>query len=54
MFADFYARTADNLMLTYYDHRLGRSRLKRRYQWAVGAFVFGVWLAPHLGMLAHH
>lgn len=38
-------------MLTYYDHRLGRARLKRRYSWAAGAFVaglvFGV-MAAHL------
>ncbi|MDB5978747.1 MAG: hypothetical protein JWR07_5507 [Nevskia sp.] len=29
-------------MLTYYDHRFGRSRLKRRYVWATNAFACGV------------
>ncbi len=29
-------------MLTYYDHRLGRERLKRRYTWAAWSFAGGV------------
>jgi hypothetical protein len=29
-------------MLTYYDHNLGRERIKRRYSWAAWAFVAGV------------
>lgn len=29
-------------MLTYYDHNLGRDRIKRRYSWAAGAFVAGL------------
>jgi hypothetical protein len=29
-------------MLTYYDHQLGRERIKRRYAWAAWSFVGGV------------
>lgn len=29
-------------MLTYYDHRLGRERIKRRYTWAMWSFAGGV------------
>ncbi len=29
-------------MLTYYDHKLGRERVKRRYSWAVWSFCGGV------------
>ena len=36
-------------MMTYYDHRLGRERIKRRYSWAAVAFcggaVFGALIA---------
>jgi hypothetical protein len=31
-------------MMTYYDHRLGRERLKRRYVWASMAFGAGALL----------
>jgi hypothetical protein len=37
-------------MLTYYDHRLGRERVKRRYSWAAWAFVAGA----ALGVLTAH
>jgi hypothetical protein len=29
-------------MLTYYDHHLGRERIKRRYSWAAWAFIGGL------------
>lgn len=29
-------------MLTYYDQRLGRDRIKRRYTWAFWAFLAGI------------
>jgi len=29
-------------MLTYYDHKLGRERVKRRYTWAFWAFCGGL------------
>jgi len=37
-------------MLTYYDNRLGRTRYKRRYVWAIWAFAGGV----ALGLLVGH
>jgi hypothetical protein len=37
-------------MMTYYDHRLGRERIKRRYSWAAGAFVAGL----AFGVVAAH
>lgn len=38
-------------MLTYYDNTLGRARFKRRYVWALWAFVGGVALGALLGHL---
>lgn len=29
-------------MMTYYNHAMGRTRIKRRYIWAVWAFVGGI------------
>ena len=37
-------------MITYYDHKLGRERVKRRYTWAVWAFCGGV----AFGMIVAH
>jgi hypothetical protein len=37
-------------MMTYYDHRLGKERIKRRYSWAAGAFVAGL----AFGVVAAH
>jgi hypothetical protein len=37
-------------MLTYYDHKLGRDRVKRRYTWAFCAF----WAGLVLGMVVAH
>lgn len=36
-------------MLTYYDDTLGRVRYKRRYVWALWAFVAGAVLGAVLG-----
>ena len=30
------------MALHYYDHTLGRERIKRRYLWAIYAFIGGV------------
>ena len=37
-------------MLTYYDHKLGRERVKRRYTWAGWSFCGGI----VLGMIVAH
>lgn len=29
-------------MMTYYDHKLGRERVKRRYTWAIWSFCGGL------------
>ena len=36
--------------MTYYDQRLGRERIKRRYAWAVWSFAAGT----VLGIIAAH
>ena len=36
-------------MMTYYDNRLGRTRYKRRYIWAMCGFVAGVVLGALIG-----
>jgi len=36
-------------MITYYDDRLGRTRYKRRYIWALCGFVAGVVLGIWVG-----
>ena len=38
------------MSLTYYDHTLGKLRIKRRYMWATWAF-FGGTLAGFLGLM---
>jgi hypothetical protein len=38
-------------MMTYYDNSLGRARFKRRYLWAMWAFLAGVVLGTVLGHL---
>jgi hypothetical protein len=38
-------------MLTYYDTTLGRVRVKRRYVWAIWAFVAGTVIGYSLGHL---
>jgi len=30
------------MALRYYDHTLGRERIKRRYKWAAAAFTVGL------------
>ena len=38
-------------MLTYYDHTLGQSRLKRRYKYSALAFIAGVMLGAILARI---
>jgi hypothetical protein len=38
-------------MLTYYDHILGRSRLKRRYKYSALAFVAGAMVGAVLAAI---
>ncbi|MDB5977313.1 MAG: hypothetical protein JWR07_4073 [Nevskia sp.] len=38
------------MLLTYYDQRFGRQRVKRRFVWAFGAFALGLLIGV---LLAH-
>jgi hypothetical protein len=38
-------------MMTYYDIRLGRTRLKRRYVWACYGFAAGILLGAVIGWI---